>query len=193
MNEGWRVAEYDDGFSNLPNFNSDDFDKIVQTGLLPDGTKLSDKYWYVEPKQPNTVDALEGYLYPDHYSFDKSADCRRTWSRRMLNAFGEQLCPGPANNPDAYIGDLATCKDHAATVDDKGTTIFAALEKYYDSKSDVHAIYLALTIASITMREIPSLDNNARHPRHRQRLLQPLAARDRQPQLSERCRFIDSV
>src|SRR5579871_2679518 len=26
VNEGWRVAEYDAGFANLPNFNSDDFD-----------------------------------------------------------------------------------------------------------------------------------------------------------------------
>ena len=98
VNEGWRVAEYDAGFSNLPNFNSDDFDKIVQTGLLPDGTKLSDKYWYVEPKQPNTVDALEGYLYPDHYSFDKSADATAV-VETMLNAFGEQLCPGPVEQP----------------------------------------------------------------------------------------------
>jgi UPF0755 protein len=156
VNEGWRVAEYDAGFSNLPNFKSDEFDKIVKTGLLPDGTKLSDKYWFVEPQQPNTVDALEGYLYPDHYSFDKAADATAV-VKTMLNAFGAQLCPGPSNNPDAYIGDLATCKDHAATVDDKGTTVFAALEKYYDSKSDVHAIYLALTIASITIRESPGL------------------------------------
>ncbi len=44
-------------------------------------------------------------------------------------------------------------------MDDKGTTLFASLEKYYDSKSDTHAIYLALTVASITMREIPSLTN----------------------------------
>jgi UPF0755 protein len=158
VNEGWRVAQYDDGFSNLPNFNSDEFDKIVQTGLLPDGTKLSDKYWYVEPKQPNTVDALEGYLYPDHYSFDKAATATDV-VETMLNAFGAQLCPGPTGNPDEWIGTQKDCVAHAATVDDKGTTVFAALEKYYDAKSDVHAIYLALTVASITMREIPSLDN----------------------------------
>jgi UPF0755 protein len=156
VNEGWRVTEYADGFSNLPNFNADNFNKIVKTGLLPDGTKLSDLYWFVEPLQKNTFYALEGYLYPDHYNFDKSAtevDVVKT----MLDAFGEQLCPGPSSNPAAYIGDLATCKAHAATVDSSGTTVFAALEKYYDAKDDRHAIYLALTVASITMREIPSL------------------------------------
>jgi cell division protein YceG involved in septum cleavage len=125
--------------------------------LLPNGTKLSDTYWYVEPKQPNTVDALEGYLYPDHYEFDKSATAT-TVVETMLSAFGAQLCPGPTNNPDAYILDQAQCKAHAATVDSKGTSVFTTLESAYD-KDDRHAIYLALTVASITMREIPSLTN----------------------------------
>jgi UPF0755 protein len=156
VNEGKRVTEYAAGFSNLPHFNADNFNKIVQTGIMPDGTKLSDTYWFVEPQQKNTFYALEGYLYPDHYEFDGCAtevDVVTT----MLEAFAEQLCPGPSDNPAAYIDTLGDCKQHAATVDSKGTTVFAALEKYYDVRDDRHAIYQALTVASITMREIPSL------------------------------------
>ena len=52
--------------------------------------------------------------------------------------------------------DQTQCKAHAATVDDKGTTIFATLGEVLRLKDDTHAIYLALTVASITMRESPA-------------------------------------
>lgn len=159
VSEGLRVTQYPDGFGNLPRFSADDFLKIAKTGILTDGTKTWEKYWFVSQPQPNVAYALEGYLYPDHYAFDKSATAQDV-VETMLKAFGEQLCPNPGGKPDAYIYDQAQCKAHAATVDDKGTTVFQALEQYYD-KDDVKAIYKALTIASITMREIPSIDDTA--------------------------------
>ena len=154
--DGSRVAEYAASFSSLPDFNADDFNKIVQSGVLLDGTtKLSDmpQYWFVEPKQPNTVDALEGYLYADTYNFDKSATATDV-IEKMLDTFGEHLCPG-SDSSGPYFMDETRCKAHPATVDDKGTSIFTTLEASYDSKDDRHAIYLALTVASIAEREIP--------------------------------------
>lgn len=156
VNEGWRVTQYPDGFANLPNFKADEFLKIAKTGVLTDGTKTWEKYWFVMQTDPKKVFyALEGYLYPDHYSFAKDATAQDV-VEKMLTNFGEYLCPGPDSKPDAYVMDQAQCKANAAKVDDKGTTVFQALEKYYD-KDDRTAIYKALTIASIAMREIPSI------------------------------------
>lgn len=160
VNEGWRVTQYPDGFANLPNFNAKDFLDITKTGVLTDGTKTWEKYWFVAQPDPKKVPyALEGYLYPDHYSFAKDATAQVVVDK-MLTAFGEYFCPGPTSKPDAYVMDQAQCKAHAATMDDKGTTVFQTLEKYYD-KDDRTAIYQALTIASIAMREIPSIDATA--------------------------------
>lgn len=160
VNEGLRVTQYPDGFANLPNFNAKDFLDITKTGVLTDGTKTWEKYWFVAQPDPKKVPyALEGYLYPDHYSFAKDATAQVVVDK-MLTAFGEYFCPGPTSKPDAYVMDQAQCKAHAATVDDKGTTVFQTLEKYYD-KDDRTAIYQALTIASIAMREIPSIDATA--------------------------------
>lgn len=159
VNEGLRVTQYADGFANLPNFNADEFLKIAKTGILTDGTKAWVKYWYVSPPQPHVFYVLEGYLYPDHYAFDKTATAQDV-VETMLKAFGEHLCPNSNGPPDAYITDAAQCKAHAATVDTKGTTVFQSLEQYYD-KDDVKAIYKALTVASITMREIPSINDTA--------------------------------
>src|SRR5262249_33120623 len=153
------VTQYPDGFTNLPAFKADEFLKIAKTGILTDGTKTWEKYWYVLPPQPHALYALEGYLYPDHYAFDKTATAQDA-VETMLKAFGEHLCPNPGGAPDAYILDAAQCKTHAATVDTNGTTVFQAWEKYYD-KDDRKALYQALTVASITMREIPSIDDAA--------------------------------
>ncbi|HEX6123667.1 MAG TPA: endolytic transglycosylase MltG, partial [Ktedonobacterales bacterium] len=72
---------------------------------------------------------------------------------RLLVAFGEQLCPGPdAAHADAYLGDKAACKAHATKI---GTTsIFTLMEKKYATSDDTTALYRALTIASIVMREV---------------------------------------
>src|SRR5262249_16868236 len=157
--EGLRVTQYADGFKDLPNFDAKVFNTIVKTGVEPDATKLWEKYWFVMPPQKGAFYALEGYLYPDHYRFARKADATAV-VERMLNAFGAHLCPGPGSNPDAYISDQAQCKAHAATVKvgTNNVSIFTALEQHYDAKDDRHAIYLALTIASITMRELNKID-----------------------------------
>src|SRR5262249_26913466 len=159
VNEGWRVTQFPAGFTNLPNFNANEFLKIARTGILTDGTKTWVKYWYIPPPQPHVYFALEGYLYPDHFAFERIATAQGV-VETMLKVFGEQLCPNPTGPPDAYILDAAQCKAHAATVDAKGTTVFQALQQYYD-KDDRQALYRALTLASLTMREIPSTGDTA--------------------------------
>src|SRR5262249_49763081 len=157
---GLRVTQYADGFKNLPNFDARVFNTIVKTGLEPDGTKLWEKYWYVMPPQPKVYYVLEGYLYPDLYNFDRKATAPDV-VERMLSAFGAHLCPGPDTKPDAYISDQAQCKAHAATVKvgSNSVSIFTALEQHYDAKDDRHAIYLALTIAAIAMRELNKIND----------------------------------
>jgi UPF0755 protein len=163
---GLRVTQYPDpaafkntkppcnyNFTDLVNFDAKSFLKITTTGVLPDGTKLSDMYWYVPVKQPNTAYALEGYLFPDTYEFDTS------WSEvevilHMLNGLGEKLCPGPddAHIKD-YIHDPAKCKAHAVTVGPKKTNIFTEMENAFNTKDDRVALYRTLTLASIVVRE----------------------------------------
>jgi UPF0755 protein len=164
---GLRVTQYPDpryyedgngnplpNFTDLPNFDARSFLQIVQTGVLPDGTKLSDKYWYVPPKQPHTAYALEGYLFPDTYYFETS------WTEvnvidRLLNGLGEQLCRGPDDaHLDAYIHDPAQCKAHATLVGpNKNENIFTEMETKFGTKNDLAAIYDTLTLASIVVRE----------------------------------------
>jgi UPF0755 protein len=152
---GLRVEQYSAYFTDLPSFNADNFKKIVKTGALPDGTKLSEKYWFVAPPQPRAVNALEGYLYPDTYYFDKTAN-EVDVVERLLTTLGQHICPGPQNDPSAYLQDVAQCKEHAAKVGN--SDIFAAMEKAYNTKDDTLAFYKALTIASIVMREVKKLD-----------------------------------
>jgi len=147
----------------LPKFNSDNFVKIVTTGKFLDGTTVSSQYWYVMPPQKNVAFALEGYLYPDTYRFLKTDD-ETVVIKRMLDEFGEQLCPGPAGGkPDAYIHDQAQCEAHAVTVGTNKVNLFTALKQKYFvpsvAKNDTEALYDALIIGSIAMREIPSLDD----------------------------------
>ncbi|HST88722.1 MAG TPA: endolytic transglycosylase MltG [Ktedonobacterales bacterium] len=162
--EGERVLQYPFRLRKLlPKFNSDNFIKIVTTGKFLDGTAVSSQYWYVMPPQPKAAFALEGYLYPDTYRFLKTDD-ETVVIKRMLDEFGEQLCPGPAGGkPDAYIHDQAQCKAHAVTVGPNKLNLFTALEQKYFvpsvAKNDTEALYDALILGSIAMREIPSLND----------------------------------
>lgn len=148
-----RVTQYPAYLTNLPNFNAKTFLTITKTGIEPDGTKLWQKYWYVEKPQPNAVWALEGYLYPDTYELDRTADTT-TVVETMLDELGYQLCPGPASNPNAYIFDKAQCKAHAISAG--GQNIFTAMEQSYSTTDDTLALYNTLIIASLTAREINS-------------------------------------
>ena len=160
---GKRVIEYPlfftdkSGAALLPNFKADVFLQIAKTGALPSGDKLSSAYWYVRPKGDQVAYALEGYLYPDTYDFDKSADAV-TVVKRLLNTLGEKLCPGPAANPDAYIHDQTQCKAHATTVKvgGKDTNIFAQMEAKFSTKDDGVALYDTLIIGSLVEREARS-------------------------------------
>lgn len=149
---GHRVAEYPAYFDTLPNFDTSNFLQVAQTGVLKDGTKLSSMYWYLPPKQPNTVDALEGYLFPDTYNFDSAWDEQQV-IERMLDGLGERLCPGPDNQPDAYIHDQAQCKAHGAKAGKTGN-IFTEMEQRFGTTNDVTALYYTLTLSSIVVREV---------------------------------------
>ncbi|MGH2486820.1 MAG: endolytic transglycosylase MltG, partial [Ktedonobacterales bacterium] len=154
-----RVEQYPAYFTGLKNFNAANFLKIAKTGkLVSNGQALSSTYWYVMPQKPHTINALEGYLYPDTYNMDANAN-EEDAINTMLRAFGEKLCPGPTSAPDAYILDQTQCKAHAVTVGDKTqVSIFTALEQKYSTKDDRQALYDALTLGSIVTRETPNFD-----------------------------------
>src|SRR5215813_1433852 len=57
---GLRVTEYPQYLTVLPKFNAENFLKIAKTGVLPDGTKLWEKYWFVPAPHKNVYYALEG-------------------------------------------------------------------------------------------------------------------------------------
>lgn len=148
-----RVTQYPAHLTNLPSFNAQDFLRIVKTGQFADGTLASARYWYVLPPQKNAAYALEGYLYPDTYSFDENATASDVVTR-TLDALGEHLCPGPASQPDAYIHDETQCEAHAVTVGPDRISIFAAMEQRYFTSDPARALYDTLTLGSIVTREI---------------------------------------
>jgi cell division protein YceG involved in septum cleavage len=146
-------------FHDLPKFNADKFITIATTGKYNDGTDVSDKYWFVPKLHKDAKFALEGYLYPDTYSFNKTADEKEVINT-MLDAFGTILCPGPDNNPGAYFDDAKSCKAHMAKVGaDKSTDILTVAKAKFPVAAganvdpDVEALYKALTLASIVVRE----------------------------------------
>lgn len=159
---GVRVAQFPAYLApKLSNFKSDVFLTIATTGVLPDGTKLSDMYWYVPPKGQNVTAALEGYLFPDTYYFNMGDDAVAV-VKRMLNGLGEQLCPGPDDaHADAYIRDHAQCKVHAATlkVGDKTVDIFTEMEHHFFTTDDRVALHNTLTLGSIVEKEVRSARN----------------------------------
>ncbi|HET9110512.1 MAG TPA: endolytic transglycosylase MltG [Ktedonobacterales bacterium] len=152
--EGIRATQYPDLFQSLPNFNADDFLKMAKTGVEPDGTKLWTKYWFIKQPSSKTAYALEGYLYPAGYYFFHDADTK-TVVEKLLTQFGEELCPGPDNKPDAYIGDAKQCRANAVKVN--GKNIFDLMHAAYpDAKDDVTALNDALIISSFAVEEIRS-------------------------------------
>jgi UPF0755 protein len=143
----------------LPNFNADRFIEMAKTGKYPDGTDISKDYWFVPPKQPNTFYALEGYLYPDTLSFDQGDD-EVGFAKRLLDEFGEQLCPGPKDDPGAYFGSKTSCLKHQAMIGKNGDVpLFDSLKKYYFTDDEVLALYRALTLSSIVIREAAGEDD----------------------------------
>ncbi|HEY1387073.1 MAG TPA: endolytic transglycosylase MltG [Ktedonobacterales bacterium] len=152
---GMRVTQYPDYFTKLPNFNADNFAQIAKTGILMDDAKtpIWSQYWFVQPMAKGTKVkyALEGYLFPDTYYFNKDAN-ETDVIDTMLKNLGAKLCPGPEDQPDAYFADKDQCLAHAAPVGN--SNIFAAAEKAYATKDPVAALHTALTMASLTVREI---------------------------------------
>ncbi|MGO8947364.1 MAG: endolytic transglycosylase MltG [Ktedonobacterales bacterium] len=149
--DGLRLTQYPPYFTNLPDFSATAFNTIAKTAVLPDGTKLWQKYWFVKQPQRNVFDGLEGYLYPDHYYFDNSDDATAV-VEKMLEETGSQFCPGPTSDPTEYIDTLADCKSHPAMIG--STSIFTSMESAYHTNNDTQAIYDALTLASLAAREI---------------------------------------
>lgn len=155
---GLRVTQYPSYFSKLPKFNADNFATIAKTGILMDNAKtpLWTKYWFVQQPGKQVKYAMEGYFFPDTYNFNKTDD-ETAVIKRMLETLGEHLCPGPDNDPKAYFAYKDQCKAHAVKVGN--TDIFTALEKAYSTKDDVDALHTALTLASLTVREIKHLSD----------------------------------
>ncbi|HEY7975578.1 MAG TPA: endolytic transglycosylase MltG [Ktedonobacterales bacterium] len=152
--EALRATEYPALFSSLPNFNADDFLKTAQTGIEPDGTKLWTKYWFIKQPSSKTAYALEGYLYPAGYYFFHDATTTQV-VEKLLTQFGEELCPGPASQPAAYLNDAKGCRANAAQVG--GKNIFDLMRASYpDAKDDVTALNDALIISSFAVEEIRS-------------------------------------
>jgi UPF0755 protein len=140
-------------FHDLPNFKPEDFIKIATTGKYMDGTDVSKSYWFVPPLHKDAKFALEGYLYPDTYSFNKTADAGDVINT-MLDEFGTVLCPGPDDNPDAYFDDAKTCQAHMAKMGaDQKTDLLTVAKAKFFTDDPVEAIYKALTLASIVVRE----------------------------------------
>jgi UPF0755 protein len=150
--DGLRATQYPDLFSSLPGFNADDFLKTAKTGIEPDGTKLWTKYWFIKQPSSKTAYALEGYLYPAGYYFFHDATTTQVVAK-LLTQFGEELCPGPASQPDAYLNDAKGCRANAAQVG--GKNIFDLMRAAYpDAKDDLTALNDTLIISSFAVREI---------------------------------------
>ncbi len=175
--EGFRIIQIAQRFAaqqQLANFNAKEFIQIAQTGSYTDTNgktvALASQYWFLSHAPqgsaggaPNTIKcsescdgALEGFLFPSTYLVpleDYAADVIKI----MLNTFGEQLCPGPANQPDAYLANEQQCVAHGAILDQSShQTVFDLLQKNYgttDSKNLADKLYHALTLGSIVERE----------------------------------------
>jgi UPF0755 protein len=156
---GYRLTQIAEVFahSGLPYFNLNAFLHSAQSGTF-DGAQ---HYWFLHHDAQGSQNAapsaaLEGYLFPAVYLVSLTADINQI-IKLMLNAFGEQLCPGPANQPDAYLANAQQCIAHARVLDQAAKkTIFDLLSSNYsdaDGASMADKLYHALTLASITERE----------------------------------------
>ncbi len=157
--EGYRATQIAQVFSSsgLSAFNAAAFLQSVQTGTF----NGAQHFWFlrhdhqsVKSAKPTT--ALEGYLFPAKYLVPLNADANQVITL-LLDTFGEQLCPGPTNKPDAYLADEQQCKGHGRVLDAAAhKTVFDLLSSHYsnaDGVSLADKLYHALTLASITERE----------------------------------------
>jgi UPF0755 protein len=164
--EGFRIYQVADLFaqkSQFTNFKRDDFIKIATSGSYTDQTgktvALSSQYWFLKHDPQGTGPAqfaLEGFLFPSSYYIPQEATAADI-IKIMLTGLGEQLCPGPSNQPDAYVTNEQQCEAHGAVIDPATkVTFFDELKKHYsdaDGKSIADKLYHALTLASIVERE----------------------------------------
>jgi len=163
---GFRVTEYPtprdakghryDLKTKLPNFNKDNFLKIAKTGKWLDGTDISKDYWFVPPPQKDAAYALEGYFYPDTYTFNTSDD-ETAVIKTLLNYFGLTICPDPVRLPDetSFFHDKATCLKNQAFVDAGNKLgLFDQVKKLYFTNDETLALYRAVTVGALTIREI---------------------------------------
>ena len=158
----WQIASHFAAQADLQKFNSADFVKIAQTGTYTDASgktvSLASHYWFLNhDKQAGTAAkfALEGYLFPDTYLVPEEYTAVDV-IQMMLNDFGAQLCPGPSNQPDAYLSNEQQCEAHAQVDPATQKSIFDLLKQHYsnaDGASMADKLYHALTLASIVERE----------------------------------------
>jgi UPF0755 protein len=158
----WQIADLFAEASPGQKISKDEFIQIAQTGSYTDANgksvALSSEYWFLNHDQQDDTDpkfALEGYLFPDSYQIDSDTTAADA-IHIMLNTFGNQLCPGPDDHPDAYLSDEAQCEDHPAIDKATNKSVFDLLKKSYsdaDGTSMADKIYHALTLASIVERE----------------------------------------
>lgn len=171
VHEGLRLSQYADAIINsavdlqgkpvpLPNFSKADFNTIaIQTGTF----QGSDSYWYVTPWnfKSGAFAALEGYLMPNTYRVNKNATALDI-IKVMLNNLGEQLCPGPSNNPDLYILNQNSCTAHQRTIQlaPIGAPYTASIGNpvgVFDALQSQHmTLPQALILASLAQREARS-------------------------------------
>ncbi len=158
----WQIASLFAAEPVLQKFNSADFIHIAQTGTYTDADgksiALTSEYWFLNHDRQNghaPTFALEGYLFPDSYLVDQDTTTADV-VHKMLNNFGEHLCPGPDGQPDAYLNNEQQCEAHPVLDPATNQSIFALLKKHYsdaDGKSMADKLYHALTLASIVQRE----------------------------------------
>lgn len=159
--------------ATLANFSKSDFIAYTIKGKPFDD--LAKKYWYVKPWGHGAYAALEGYLLPATYQVYSTATTLDI-IEKMLDTFGEQLCPGD-QTPTDYIYSQKLCKQHQATITmptDSGKAgdtavpgagtkmgVFDALDTYYGANGTdyVGALQKALILGSLAQRE-------ARSPAH---------------------------
>ncbi len=174
---GYRVIQMAPVFAaqqDLVDFNATQFIQIAQTGSYTNNGKavsLAAQYWFLnyDPQSaqggaPNSIQCsaacdglLEGYLFPNTYLVPLNATASDV-IQQMLDAFGEQLCPGPASQPDMYLASEQQCQAHAAIFDQAThQTIFDLLQKAYGAASNrqsmADALRRALTIGSLVERQ----------------------------------------
>ncbi len=165
----WQIAKNFADQPMLQKFDSATFVQIAKTGTYTDATgqtvALSSEYWFLNHDQQAGVApdfALEGFLFPDTFRVASDTTAADV-VHKMLNDFGYQLCPGPDNQPYAYLNNEQQCEAHAAQDPMTHQSLFDLLKKNYsdaDGKSMADKLFHALTLASIVEREALTADDD---------------------------------